>query len=145
MAGQMAEQVAPQVAGDAHEGEARDPAGEPPEQIVGSDEANQEEKCQPDAMRGGGPARQRINKMFHTVLSCDRTADRRQNSSQDDGVTDRPPPDIAKNKRERTIDVAGRLVHRFSALLLPQPRALNCGEALASAPIRLPTRHNPAW
>src|SRR4029077_16047420 len=131
VAGQMAEQIAPQIAGDAHEGEARDPAGKPPQQIVRGDQANEENEREPNTLSGGRTPRQRINKIFHTVLSCDRATDCREHGSEDHGVADRAQPHIPKNKRDRTIDVAGSLVHRFSALLLPQlPASFDCQEAL---------------
>ena len=63
--------------------------------------------------------------MFHAVLCRDRTADRREHRAQNDAVADCAQPHIAKDKSERAIGVAGRLVHRCSAFLLcPDCRAL---------------------
>jgi hypothetical protein len=59
--GQVAEEIAAQVAGDANEGKARNPAGKPPQQIVGRDEKNQKRERQPDTVRGVRTAGQRIN------------------------------------------------------------------------------------
>ena len=46
---QMAEQIAAQIAGDADEREAGDPAGEPPEKIIGGDQRAEQAKGDPDA------------------------------------------------------------------------------------------------
>ena len=68
------------------EGEARDPAGEPPQQIVGGDQRNQEAQRDPDACAGRPDARQRVDQIFDAVLRADRTSDRRQHRRQDDGM-----------------------------------------------------------
>ena len=51
MAGEMAEEFAPQIAGHADEGMACDPAGQPPQQIVGGDQRDQQGEGEPDAVR----------------------------------------------------------------------------------------------
>jgi hypothetical protein len=60
MAGQMAKKVTTQVAGYAHKRGAGDPACQPPQQIVGGDQGDQNEKSKPHA-RGAAGAGQRIN------------------------------------------------------------------------------------
>ena len=54
MPGQVAKKIAPDVARHAHEGEARDPAGQPPEQVVGGDQRYQDKKGMPHRARDAG-------------------------------------------------------------------------------------------
>ena len=49
MAGQMAEQVAPQIAGHADKGEIRDPASDAPQKIVSGDQRAEQDERRPDA------------------------------------------------------------------------------------------------
>ena len=95
MPGQMAEQIAAQVAGHADEGEAGDPAGDPPQQIVGGDQRHQQRECDPDAVIAPGRARQRVNQIFTPYCVPVEQATAASTRAEDHGVGDRPPPHIA--------------------------------------------------
>ena len=88
MSGDMAKQVAAQVAGHADEGRARYPAGEPPQQIVESDQRRQEGKCNP-CQAGIRPPRQCIDQKFDAILAADRAGDCAQDGSQNNDVRPR--------------------------------------------------------
>ena len=137
MTREMAEQIAPQVAGDAHEGEARDPAGDTPEQVVGGDQADQQCKGEPDAMRSRRTNRELINQIFHAVLSRDRAEHGRKDRCHNHGMRGRAEADIAENERERPLGITTQAVgnvgcqrsvdHRpplwcWSEIRLPQQR-----------------------
>ena len=65
MTGQVAEDIAAQIAGDADEGETRDPARNPPEQIVGRDQRHKKYECQPYAACYA-PARRQASTRYFT-------------------------------------------------------------------------------
>ncbi len=114
MAGQMAEQVAAQIAGDADEGGTRDPAGQPPKQIIGRDQARKEQEPEPSS--GGRscvvqPPGQGIDQYLDTVLRPDRAADRSEDRADDRGMGQRAYPHITEQKRQGTISVPTDIFH----------------------------------
>src|SRR5205807_7296636 len=80
--GKMAEDVAPQVASDSDECEARDPAGDPPKEVVSRDQRHEERECQPYGSSMGSPRRQSVDQVLHPVLRADRTSDRQNDRRQ---------------------------------------------------------------
>ena len=94
----MAEQIAPYIAGDADEGVIGDPGGDAPQQIIGGDQRAEQAERRPH--RGIGAARKRIDQEFDAVLRADRTADRAQHRVKNNGMGNRPQPDIAKYEAE---------------------------------------------
>jgi hypothetical protein len=71
MPGQMAKQVAAQVAGDRDEDVAGDPARNPPQQVVRRNQCRQEEETQPDISGMGADvksSRQGVDEKLHAVL-----------------------------------------------------------------------------
>ena len=114
MPGQMAEQVAAQVAGDRNEGIAGDPARHAPQQVVRRNQRRQQKKAHPGIPGMGADVkspRQGIDENFHPVLRAYRAGDSRDHSNEDRGMRERPPPHVASEKRKRTIAVATSLFH----------------------------------
>jgi hypothetical protein len=71
MPGQMAKQVAAQVAGDRNEGVARDPARNAPQQVVHRNQCRQEEEAQPGVSGMGADvksSRQGVDENLHAIL-----------------------------------------------------------------------------
>ena len=79
MAGQVTEDVAAQIAGHSHKGEARGPAGDPPQEIVRGDQRHEENECQPYAARASRPGRQPVDQILHAILRAHRTGNRCDN------------------------------------------------------------------
>ena len=77
--GEMAKQVAAQIAGYGNEGVAGDPAGNPPQQVVRGDQRRQQQQAQPciaNAAVDVQPRRKRIHQKLHAVLRAHRATDR---------------------------------------------------------------------
>ena len=110
MPGQVAKQVAAQIAGHAHERKAGDPAGEPPQDVVRGDQRHEQRERKPYGMRLAG-ARQRIDEIFHAVLSRDGTGDRCQHRRNDHAMRERAAPRIAENERIWTTGKTAELIH----------------------------------
>src|SRR5581483_6105173 len=85
---------------------------EAPQDVVGGDQSNQQRECAPDPGRRCRPAGQHVDQVFHAILGRDRAGDSRAHRCDDDAVTDRVLPDIAKNKCKWSVDVAAEVVHR---------------------------------
>ena len=85
----MAKQLASQIAADGNKGEAADPTGEPPQQIVGGDQYGENSEGSDDvgSLR---PLRQRIDEELHPILRRHRATD-----GADDGHKDRKMRDAA--------------------------------------------------
>src|SRR5947207_3746306 len=113
MSGQVAEQVAPQIAGHANEGKTPDPARDAPKQVVRSDQRDEQKEREPYAARTRG-ARQRINKIFHAVLRRDGTTDCAENRRQDHRMGGCVAADISKDECKRSIGEPGQFVHARS-------------------------------
>src|SRR6266446_366560 len=114
MPGQMPKQVAAQVPSDRHEGIARDPARDPPQQVVRRNQRRQEQEAQPSisGMRTDvKSSRQRVDQNLHAILRAHRTADGRTNGGRDRSIGDRPPPYVAGEKRKGTITVPTSVLH----------------------------------
>ena len=81
MSGEMTKQITTQVPGDGDKGVAGDPAGHPPQQVIGGNQGRQQHQAEPrvaHAVRRHKPLRQRINQELHAVLRAYRAADSRQ-------------------------------------------------------------------
>ena len=109
MARQVAEQVAPQVAGNAGEGEIRDPARHPPKQIIGSDQRAEHQECRPHS--GGIVIGQHVDQEFHAVLGADRACHGSEHRGEDDRMGKRPQPDIVKYEGEGTGGIIAKIGH----------------------------------
>ena len=94
----MAEQIAPQVAGDPDEGVIGDPGSDPPQQIIGGNQRAQNGK------RGAGrrvlAAGERVDQKLDAVLRADGTPYGCEYRGQNNGMGDRPQTDVAKDERE---------------------------------------------
>ena len=77
----MPEQVAANIAGDRHERVARDPARQPPQQVVGGDQREQQRECHPDILRTAAAARERVDQELDAVLGAHRAHHRGQHRS----------------------------------------------------------------
>src|SRR5262244_26481 len=114
MPGEMAEQVAAQVAGDRNEGVAGDPARHAPQQVVRRNQRRQQKKAQPGISGMGADvksARQGIDENLHAVLRAYRAGDGRDHGDEDCGMGNRPLLYVAGEKRKRAIAVATSLFH----------------------------------
>ena len=111
MAGQMAKQVAADVAGDADKCEAGDPAGQPPQQIVGGNQRHQEEKRAPHASRCVG-AREHVDQILHAVLRADRANYGGQHRVTMTAGMHGRMPDVTKYEGEWPVSVTIWLLHR---------------------------------
>src|ERR1700681_4909973 len=107
MAGQVTEDVAAQVAGHADKCEARGPAGDPPQEIIGGDQCYQEAECQPYAITMRRSRREAINQIFDTILRAYRTGDGRCDCDQDDDMRCKTLAQIAQHECEGTMRIAG--------------------------------------
>ena len=99
MPGQMAEQVAPQIAGHADEGEARDPAGDPPKQIVGGDQPTQQGECDPDA-GVAAPLDSTSTRCLTPYCVLTEQATALSTAARMTAWAERPQPHITKNEGE---------------------------------------------
>src|SRR6202171_5046523 len=111
MAHQVAEQVAPQVAGDTHKGEIRDPARDPPQQIIGGDQRAEQDERRP--YPGIVVIGQHVDQKLDAVLGADRARHRDQHRGQDDRVRHRPQPDIMKDEGEGTGGIIAKIGHAY--------------------------------
>ncbi len=111
MAAQVAEQIAANVPGHLDKGLDADPAREPPEQIVGRDQRDQQSECEPYGGGGGVAAGQRVHQEFDAVLSADRTGDRHQHGGEDHGVGYGSPLQITDKERNRTVGEIAEAIH----------------------------------
>ena len=103
---QVTEDVAAQVTGHADEGEARGPARNPPQKVVGADQRDQQNECQPHpgAMRRSGG--QSVDQKFNAILRPHRTGDRRHDGQNDDHVRKQSLAEIAQHEPEGTIRIS---------------------------------------
>ena len=109
MAHQVAEQVATQVASDADEGEIRDPARDPPQQIIGGDQCAEQDERRPYA--GIVVVGQHVDQKLDAVLRADRAGHRTQHRGEDDGMRQRPQPDIVEDEGKGTGGVIAKIGH----------------------------------
>ena len=106
VSGKMAENVAAQVPCHSHKGEARRPAGNPPQQIVGRDQRHEKNECQPYATRTGGAGRQAVDQVLHAILRPHRTRHRRNYGGQDHHMRRQALAEVAQHKRKRTVCIS---------------------------------------
>src|SRR6516225_15396 len=106
MPGEMTKHVAPEIAGDADEGEARNPARDPPQEIIGSDQRHEKSECQPYACRAARPAGEAVDQRFHAILRTDGTGYRSDDSRQYGEMGGRTAAQIAQHERKRAVRVS---------------------------------------
>jgi hypothetical protein len=98
-----------QVAGDGDKREVRDPARQPPQEIIGGDQRAEQDKSCPHA--GGGALRQRIYQILHAVLRADRTGNGCQYRCKNDRVSDRAPTHVTKDEGKGATGVITEIGH----------------------------------
>jgi len=112
--GKVAEQIAAHIAGDPDKDGTGDPTGQPPQQIVRSDQRRQKEETQP-CVRDIGAARdatrQYVDENLDAVLRADRATDGRHDRRYDDRMRYRPHHHVTGEKRYGTIGVPTSIVH----------------------------------
>ena len=87
MAREMAEEVATHVAGHGHESRVANPARQPPQQVVGGNQGDEDAKpATPRPLRARAQVRQRVDEQLDAVLGDDRAQDGERDRRQDDGV-----------------------------------------------------------
>ena len=110
MTGQMTEHLAAQIAGDADKGETRDPACNSPQKVIGGDQCDEENKCQPYACGMTRTCRQAVDEELDAILRAHRTGNCAHYGSKDDEVRD--PALLARRKKlvHRSLEEGGRSV-----------------------------------
>src|SRR5262249_59965581 len=110
MTGQVVEEVAPQIAGNADERGVRDPTGQSPKQVIRRDQRHHE--CE------GGPyacpesiACQGIDEELDAVLGADRTADRGQHREEYGAMGNPAPTDEPEYERDGGVGVSTDITH----------------------------------
>src|SRR5215813_3862210 len=112
MPGQVPEQIAAQVAGHGNEGVAGNPACNAPQEVVGRNQCRKQRETEPRVFgMGGKPGGERVHQDLHAILGTDRASDRRDDSGEDGGMRERPPSDVAGEKRKGTIAVPTSVLH----------------------------------
>ena len=109
MAGQVPEQVAPDVAGDGDEGEIADPACESPQQIIGGDQRAEQDEGRPHA--GIDAVRQGVDQKLDAVLRAHRTGDGAQDRGEDERMGQRALPNVTKDKGKGTGSIIAKVGH----------------------------------
>ena len=112
LTGQVTEQLAAQITGDADECRVRDPAGEPPQQVVGRDQRHQERERAPDAVRPHLRRRQRIDEELDPVLRAHGTTDGRQHRGQDEDMCDPPPAHEFEHEAHGMVGISAEIARR---------------------------------
>jgi len=111
MPGQMSKDVAAQIARDPNESEARRPARDTPQKVIGGDQRHEENECQPYAAAMRSTTRQTIDQGFDAVLGAHGTGNGRSDSAQDHQVRREPAAKIAQDKGKWPARVSGELIH----------------------------------
>ena len=108
----MPEQIVAQIAGDGDEYVARDVTREPPQQIVGSDERDQDPERGPYLANIVPPeARERIDQQPHAILRADGTTHGSEHRGGDQRVRERPHPHVVSEERKRPVGKARQIAH----------------------------------
>jgi len=116
MTGEVPEQLAAQIAAHAHEGMAGNPSAQPPQQIVGRDQGDQDHEGDPDSrMRPSGG--ERIDQELDRILGAYGATHGAQDGDEDRGMRQRPAEDIAQQERDRASGVVTKAEHRLSLML----------------------------
>jgi hypothetical protein len=110
VAGQVAKEIGSQVAGHLHERIICDPTGHPPQQIVGGDQRNQQDKGEPHRIAAVGRVGKGINQRLDAILGRDRATDRRQHGGHNDGMRYGPPTQIAPDESQWTRCEAAEII-----------------------------------
>jgi len=104
--GQMTKHVAAKIASDADEREARDPARDSPQEIVGGNERYEKNECQPYMRCVSGSRRQRVDQELHAVLRAHRAGNRGNNGNQYDQMCSQPLAQIAQHEQKRAMRIS---------------------------------------
>ena len=107
---EIPEEIPAQVARDADEGVARDPAGQTPEQVVSHDQGDEDSEGAPDLAALARPVGQCIDQHLHGVLRADRACDGLDHGDEDGEVGQQARPDVTREKCEGSIDVLAQVV-----------------------------------
>src|SRR5262249_24609156 len=105
MAGEMAEEVSPQVAGNADERRMGNNTGEAPQPAIRRDEGNEQPERRPYVVRAIAGARQSVNEQLDAILRANRACDRGQDRDQDSGMRSRTLRDEPKCESDWTVGV----------------------------------------
>src|SRR6185312_3477710 len=116
MAGEMAEQLAAQIATHTHKSVTGDPSPKSPEEIVGSDQADQNNECCPDAWMCAALV-ECIDQEFDGILGADGAANGTENSEEDGRMCQRPTLDIPQQERNGASSVVTEAEHRHTLML----------------------------
>jgi hypothetical protein len=95
---EVLEQVDAEVTADQDKSLSRDPAGEPPQQIVTGDKRQQETDRRPQGLTVGAARSKGIDKIFDTVLRADGAADCGEHRQQHGKMTAEPSADVSQKK-----------------------------------------------
>ena len=128
---EVLEQVDAEVTADQDKGLGRDPAGEPPQQIVAGDERQQESDRRPQALTVGAARSEGIDKVFDAVLRADGAADCSEHRQQHSKMAAEPSADVSQKK------FAGALVR----MNWRRSRRTPCGRT--RTPLKHLSRHQP--
>jgi hypothetical protein len=109
----VAKEIGSQVAGHIHERIICGPAGHPPQQIVGGDQRNQQEKGEPHRIAAMGRVSKGIDQCLDAVLGRDRAYDRRQNGGYNDGMRHGPPTKITRNESQWARCEAAQVIQSY--------------------------------
>jgi hypothetical protein len=134
----MAENIPPQISGDTYKREARYPACDPPQKIVGSNQSHEKCECQPYAIVGR-PGGESIDEIFDAVLCAHGASNGCSNSSHNRDVRRRSLAEITQHESERTMSVSRETVHRTPYLPLRSAEKTNlCKESRFSIAVNVP-------
>ncbi len=86
-----------------------DPAADPPQQVVGGDQADEDRKRAPQRAGMMAAFAEHVDQMFDRVLRSERTAHGREHAAQDDRMRERVAADKAEEKRKRPMRIAREL------------------------------------
>ena len=113
MAGEMAEKLRTEIAGHPDEGGARDPAGDPPEQIIPGDEQREKQKGGPRPFIRMRAARHGVDQTFDAILGADRAGHSGEHRQHDEAVRHGPARHIAPEQRDRSVPVTADIPRQW--------------------------------
>ncbi len=106
VAAEIRKQVAPQIARHRDESVRADPAADPPQHVVGGDQADQDHEGGPERTGMAAALAEHVDQMLDGVLRGERAANSGQHAGQHDGVSDRMTADVTKQERKRAMRIA---------------------------------------
>jgi len=109
MSAQILEEVAPQVAGHGDERMRRDPAADPPQQVIRRDQSDEDRERTPQRPGMMPAGAEHVDKMFDRVLRSERTAHGRYHAAQHDRMSERMAADKTEKERKRPVRIAREL------------------------------------